>query len=192
MKKILVVLGHPGNNSFNHAIAEQYASAATSAGHTVRLLKLGDLAFDTVLRAGYQKDQGLEPDLQAAWESILWAEHTVWVFPVWWGGAPALLKGFFDRLFLPGKAFKYRKNSSLWDKLLSGRSGRIIYTMDSPWIYDLMVYRNSALRSVKKATLEFCGIKPVKVTTFDRMRWADEKRRGVMLGKVDGLGRGGI
>ncbi|MBL7782125.1 MAG: NAD(P)H-dependent oxidoreductase [Saprospiraceae bacterium] len=191
MKKILVLLGHPYEQSFNHALARQYVSAAVEAGHEVQLLELGKLTFDPILRGGYSQRQELEPDLQAAWEKILWAEHLVLVFPTWWGVAPALLKGFFDRLFLPGMAFKYRPNSQFWDKLLSGRSAHIITTMDSPAFYNWLVYRNANIRSVRQATLEYCGIKPVRVTVFDRIRFASEKRRAGMLEKVGGMGRNG-
>lgn len=191
MKKILVILGHPSASSFNHALAQHYVKSASEAGHDVQLLELGKLTFDPILREGYQQRQELEPDLQAAWQQILWAEHLVLVFPTWWGVAPALLKGFFDRLFLPGMAFKYRPDSQFWDKLLSGRSARIITTMDSPKIYNWLVYRNANIRSVRQATLEYCGIKPVSVTVFDRLRFADEKRRVKMLEKVGKMGRMG-
>ena len=60
-------------------------------------MRLGDLRFDPVLREGYQQVQALEPDLLQAQANILWAEHLVLVYPIWWGGIPALLKGFFDR-----------------------------------------------------------------------------------------------
>src|SRR5256885_16433644 len=72
----------------------------------------------------YRQDQPLEPDLQRAQADILWASHLAWAYPTWWGGLPALLKGFIDRIFLPGFAFKYRKGSVLWDRLLAGRTAR--------------------------------------------------------------------
>ena len=85
---------------------------------------------------GYAQIQPLEPDLLDAQASITWAQHLVWVYPIWWGGLPALLKGFLDRIFLPGFAFKYRPNSALWDRLLTGRSAELLVTMDSPpWYY---------------------------------------------------------
>lgn len=192
MKKILVILGHPNANSFNNALAERYADGAREGGHEVRILKLGELQFDPILRHGYQQRQELESDLQSAWEDIQWAQHLVWIFPTWWGVAPALLKGFLDRLFLPGLAFKYRPNSPWWDKYLTGRSARIITTMDSPGFYNWLVYRNANIRGLKNATLEFCGIKPVRVTTFDRLRFADEQRRQKMLEQVFALGKKAI
>jgi len=107
-KRILVILGHPSRHSLCAALSERYVKAAQEAGHEVRQLKLGDLHFDPVLREGYRQIQPLEEDLQQAQADILWAEHLTWVFPIWWGGIPALMKGFLDRVLLPGFAFKYR------------------------------------------------------------------------------------
>lgn len=106
----------------------------------MRQLKLGEMQFDPILRDGYNHSQTLEPDLLEAQRQIHWAEHLVFVYPVWWGGIPALLKGFFDRVFLPGFAFKYRNRSQLWDKLLKGRTADLLVTLDTPpwyfrWIY---------------------------------------------------------
>ncbi len=80
------------------------------------------MQFNPNLQFGYQKRIELEPDLLGAWEKIKWADHLVWIHPVWWGGLPAITKGFIDRVFLPGFAFKYRENSVWWDRLLKGKT----------------------------------------------------------------------
>ena len=121
-KRILVILGHPANKSFCGALADSYVKGAEAAGNEVRLISLGNLSFDPVLHNGYATIQELEPDLVTAQAAITWAQHIVFVYPIWWGAMPALLKGFIDRVFLPGFAFKYREGSQFWDRLLSGRS----------------------------------------------------------------------
>ena len=85
---------------------------------------------------------------------------------------PALLKGFIDRVLLPGYAFKYRQGSSLWDKLLAGRSAELLVTMDSPPWYFRWVTRMPGHHQMKKAILEFCGISPVRVHSFGPVRSA--------------------
>ncbi|WP_257092963.1 NAD(P)H-dependent oxidoreductase [Sphingobacterium sp. E70] len=110
-KKILIINGHPNRESFNFGIAATYQDGAEESGAEVRSINIADLNFNPNLQFGYQKRTELEPDLLQAWEDILWAEHLVWVHPVWWGGLPAMMKGFIDRLFLPGFAFQYRENS---------------------------------------------------------------------------------
>ncbi len=189
-KKVLVIMGHPDTKSFCAGLAESYAEGARQAGAEVRAISLSELNFDPILRMGYHDVQQLEPDLSDAQESIKWAEHIVWVYPIWWGTMPALLKGFLDRTFLPGFAFKYRENSAFWDKYLTGRSGRRIVTMDAPVWYDRLVYFGGGRRTMKKAVLEFCGIKPVGVTAFGQVRSSDEAKREKWIGKVRELGKG--
>lgn len=188
-KKVLIVLGHPNKQSFCGALAASYREGAAAADAEVRELNLGDLHFDPILRLGYKEIQELEADLVAAQDSIKWADHIVWVYPIWWGTMPALLKGFLDRTFLPGFAFKYRENSPWWDKYLTGRSARMIVTMDAPPIYDSLMYFGGGRRTMKKAVLEFCGIKPVKVSAFGSVKSSGEAKREKWLAAVNQLGK---
>lgn len=188
-KKILIILGHPDKTSFNAALAASYTDGAVVAGAEVREIFLGELAFDPILRSGYKEKQALEPDLIAAQESIKWADHLVWVYPIWWGTMPALLKGFLDRTLLPGFAFKYRENSRWWDKYLTGKSGRMIVTLDAPVLYDWLIYGAGGRKTMKKAVLEFCGVKPVRVTAFGQVKFSDDVKRQKWLSKVNELGR---
>lgn len=139
-KRILMIIGSPKSDSLCHSLAEAYALGARTEGHVVRQMRLSEMSFDPVLHEGYSQSQTLEPDLLEAQRQIHWAQHLVFVYPVWWGGLPAQLKGFFDRVLLPGFAFKYRSDSQRWDKLLSGRSADLLVTLDTPrwyfhWIY---------------------------------------------------------
>jgi NAD(P)H dehydrogenase (quinone) len=101
---------------------------------------------------------------------------------------PAILKGFLDRVFLPGFAFKYRRGSALWDKLLKGRTARLIVTMDSPVWYNRLVYCSAGHRAMKTATLEFCGIRPVAITQFGSIRHSSPEERSAYLRKIEKLG----
>ena len=163
---ILLILGHPSEASLCSAIANAYLKGAQAAEHEVRFLSLGKLKFDPILRDGYNTIQALEPDLVVAQESIAWAEHIVFVYPIWWGSIPAILKGFFDRIFLPGFAFKFRKEALMVDGLLKHRTAHLIATMDTPPWYYRLVYRMPGHNQMKRTILEFCGIKPVKISSF--------------------------
>lgn len=188
MKKITIIHGHPNPASFNSALAKAYQHGAIAAGAEVREIVISQLQFNPNLAYGYQKRMDLEPDLLRAWEDICWADHLVWVHPVWWGGVPALTKGFIDRLFLPGMAFQYRKKSMLWDKLLRGKTARIISTLDQPgWTYRLLFGRPS-VNQLKKSTLQFCGVQPVKVSFIGVVRTADDEKRAAWLEKGKQLG----
>ena len=169
-KKILIINGHPYKESLNFALAEAYKKGAAESGAEIKEINIADLQFNPNLQYGYKKRTELEPDLLESWEKIKWAEHLVFVFPIWWGGMPAMLKGFFDRLFLPGFAFQYRENSVWWDKLLTGKSAHIIATMDTPYWYFRLVYGNPGIQQFKRTILQFSGINPVKVTVFSPVK----------------------
>ena len=182
--KIYLLLAHPDSDSFNGRIARAYAEKATARGHEVRYQQLGNMAFDPILWQGYKTVQQLEPDLKQAQENILWCEKWVIVYPLWWGAMPALLKGFLDRTLLPGFAFKHHDKDPLWDKLLKGRCAEVITTADSPWWWVMMMYRNSDLHMIKRATLNYCGISPVKVIRVSRVRYLDENARQQWIKKI--------
>ncbi|MFP3597249.1 NAD(P)H-dependent oxidoreductase [Chryseobacterium sp. SIMBA_029] len=189
MKKIVIINGHPNRDSFNFGLTKAYKEGALQSGTEVREITIADLQFDPNLQFGYQKRMELEPDLLKAWEIIQWADHLVWIHPVWWGGLPARTKGFIDRLFLPGIAFKYRENSVWWDKLLKGKTGHIITTLDQPGWYYRLLYGRPSVNQLKKSTLVFCGVEPVKVTYVGIIKTSDEKQRMQWLTKIKGLGQ---
>lgn len=188
MKKVLVINGHPDNKSFCRALAEQYSIGANSIGAECETIHLSDIEFSPILSHGYRKRTELEPDLLKAWEAIKKAEHIVFVYPNWWGTYPALLKGFIDRLFLPGFAFEYQENSPFPKKLLAGKTARLIVTTDTPdWYYSL-VFKKPGHNSMKRSVLGFCGIKPVKITTFGAIRGSKDSQRSIWLNKVKKMG----
>lgn len=185
---IAVVLGHPDSGSLCGAIARAYAEGARAGGAAVREINLGEMIFDPVLRHGYREVQPLEPDLAGAQEAITWSDQVVFVYPNWWGSMPALLKGFIDRVFLPGYAFKYRAKSQLWDRLLAGRRGRLLVTMDSPPWYYRWVVGQPGHRMMRRAILGFSGITPVSTSVFGPVRSASAEARSGWLRQARALG----
>jgi putative NADPH-quinone reductase len=189
MKKVVIINGHPNRESFNFGIVEAYKKGADFAHAEVKEITIADLKFNPNLEFGYQKRTELEPDLLAAWEKIKWADHLVWVHPVWWGGLPAITKGFIDRLFLPGFAFQYRENSVWWDKLLKGKTAHIITTLDQPSWYYWFAFGRPSVNQLKKSTLEFCGVKPVKVIYIGPIKNTELSLRKNWLEKIERLGK---
>jgi putative NADPH-quinone reductase len=183
-KRILVILGHPSDNSFCRALADSYVKGAEASGNEVQLISLGKLSFDPVLHDGYAKIQPLEPDLVSAQSAISWAQHLVFVYPTWWGALPALLKGFIDRIFLPGFAFKYREGSVFWDRLLVGRTAHLLVTMDSPPWYYRWIVRMPGHNQMKRAILEFSGIKPVTISNFGPVKSSTLQQREKWLTQI--------
>jgi putative NADPH-quinone reductase len=189
MKNILVINGHPNKQSFCYALAERYKKGADTNGNNCRIAHLADLVFNPSLQSGYQVVSELEPDLRQAQKDILAADHLVFVYPNWWSTYPALLKGFIDRVFLPNFAFKYLEKSPLPAKLLKGKTARLIVTTDTPAWYYWLVNRNAGHHAIKTGVLEFCGIKPVKISTFGIVKSSDVSKRNQWLNQVEALGR---
>ena len=187
--KILIINGHPKNNSFNYAIAEAYKKGAEINNVEIRQLNIAELNFKPFME-GFNKDIEPEPDIVKAQKLILWAEHLVWVYPTWWATMPALVKSFIEQTFLSGFAFEYKKSEKFvnWDKYLEGKSARLISTMDSPpWYYKLFV-GDPGYKTLKDI-MNFCGIKPVKRTYFGSVKVSDEKQRKQWLAKAEQLGK---
>lgn len=108
--RVLVVHAHPVEQSYSRALFRTVVEALGAGGHHVDALSLYDEGFDAVLsreeRIGYeQAPQNITPALRPYVERLRASEAIVFVHPVWNYGYPAILKGYFDRVFLPGVSF---------------------------------------------------------------------------------------
>ena len=190
-KNILLILGHPSENSFCKAIIDAYQKGAEGAGANCKTIYLSRLNFNVNLSDGYRTEESvqLEDDLIASQQLILWADHVVLAYPNWWGFMPALTKGFIDRVFLPGFAFKHRSGKIFPKKLLKGKSMRLLITMDTPkwWFYH--IYRASQYQILKDIVFGYVGFQPIRFSTFGFMRKSTVKQRNNWLKQVERLGQ---
>ena len=190
-KHILLILGHPSQNSFSKALLDAYQKGAETAGAICKTLYLSELDFNVNLADGYKNGDAmqLEEDLAASQQLLSWANHVVLVYPNWWGFMPAITKGFIDRVLLPGFAFKHHSGKLFPEKLLKGRSMRIMVTMDTPkwWFY--LIYRASQYQILKNIVFGFVGFNPVRFSTFGFIRKSTDERRKSWLLKAEQLGK---
>jgi len=186
-RNILIIQGHPNRKSFCAELEAAYVQGAHTAECQIETLVLADLDFAVSVPSPETAE--LEPDMTRAQELLTWADHLVLFYPIWWGGMPALLKGFFDRVLQPGFAYRYRPDSQLWDKLLLGKSARVIVTMDGPIWHNHLTYGKPAERAIQKSVLEFCGIHPVHLTNLGPLSTATDTHRAEWIRKVEGLGQ---
>lgn len=187
--KILIITGHPDQESFNYALTEAYYKGAIATGATITRINIGELDFDPNLRYGYRQRCELEPDLQDALDKIQEADHIVWFFPMWWYGYPAIMKGFIDRTFLPGLTYQPVPGKPFPKKLLKGKTSRIVITSDTPRWYDRLFMGQPTINQFKKGTLQFCGINPVKVTYISVIKGSTDEFRQKWLNKITRLGK---
>jgi NAD(P)H dehydrogenase (quinone) len=189
-KNILLILGHPSKNSFNKALLDAYQTGAESAGANCKIIYISDLKFDVNLAEGYKTGKAgqLEEDLVAAQKLFQWADHVAMVFPNWWGAMPAITKGFIDRVFLPGFAFKNHSGKTFPEKLLKGKTMRVMVTMDTPKFWFYLVHRASLYLILKKVVFGYVGFDPIRFSTFGFMRKSTDEQRTAWLKKVEQLG----
>jgi putative NADPH-quinone reductase len=179
--KVLVILGHPDENSFNAEVFSEYVSHLDTAHHEVQTLELGKLDFDPVLRLGYRERMEETPDISRSQELMKWAEKIVFIYPIWWASMPSLLKGWIDRVLTPGFAYNMDGIHSIGH--LTGRTAELWMTSDGPGFY----YRWLSpvpWRLMKHHILRVCGIKTTRIEFFGNIKTSDEARRKKWLTKV--------
>lgn len=187
-KKVFVLLGHPDNDSFNATLAMEYQRGAEEAGHEVRCMNLGDIKFDPILHFGYRVKQELEPDLLAFQENVKWCDHMIIFYPSWWSTMPALLKGLFDRAWLPGFAYKFTSDFS-WQKLLKGRSATMVVTSDTIPLVQRIMFGDTT-NELRNGILWFAGFSPIRVYKFGYLKhFGSMRRRDRIKNKIHRLGR---
>lgn len=188
-KKILIIFGHPSLKSFNKEIADAYERGA-KRNHQVKTLYLAKLTFDPILHASNDSAQPLEKDLQKAQRAISWADHLVFVYPIWWGAMPALLKGFIDRAFTTGFAYSYKTGKH--EKLLVGKTASLLLTSGGATFWYYLIGRLMNL-PVTVSVFRFCGIKPRHQKFIGSVRNAKMKERvQTLLSTVETWGEHGI
>lgn len=186
MKKIFILMGNPdADGTLGAELADTYAKEAAAAGHEVRRANLGDLRFDPILHKGYKEIQQLEPDLLKVQEDMKWADHFVLIYPLWWAGMPALLKGMWDRMFIPGFAFHFHPNGLGWDKLLKGKTARVIITSKN-WPLLERVLFGDFTNEIGRALLSFSGYK-VKMTEIGRSEHMPDAYKAKWMKKIASL-----
>jgi NAD(P)H dehydrogenase (quinone) len=109
--RVLVVFSHPLEDSYGAALRDVVIQSLKEGGHAIDLCDLYREAFDPVLsvreRQMYRDTAGNTDDVIEHVQRLRRAEGVVFVFPSWWYGMPAILKGYFDRVWLPGVAFEF-------------------------------------------------------------------------------------
>ena len=192
-KRILLIQGHPDTQRthLGYALAHAYAEGALAAGHEIQRIEVAQLDFP-LLRTKLEFDHGTPPGvIQAAQESLKWAEHLVLFYPLWLGTMPALLKGFLEQVFRPGFAMTIPEEGKSGRKLLKGKSARIVVTMGMPAFFHRWFYRAHSLKSLERNILSFCGIGPIKASLFGMVEAVKPAKREKWLAKMRALGRSG-
>lgn len=190
-KRILVIQGHPDPAGCHllHAVADAYVESALSNGHQVRQIEVAKLFFPLLrTQAGFETGN-LPASLIQAQEDMRWAEHWMFVFPLWHGTMPALLKGFLEQVFRPGFAMEQRGNR-FPKRLLAGRSARLVVTMGMPALIYRWYFSAHGIRSFERSMLSLAGIRPIRRSLYG-LSFADEKKCARWIDQMRARGRAG-
>lgn len=180
--KILIIYTHPKHQSFNGAILKQVQNNLSKT-HTVKTLDLYAEQFDPVLRFDEnhrRRDLDKVAEMEQYRDLVTWADHLIFIFPIWWSGMPAILKGFIDRVFVSGFAYSYKKMGMQGH--LQGKSAWIITSHNTPGF--LLPFVQDYGKILKRQILGMCGIKPCKITSLPYLRATNLEKRQKMLDKI--------
>lgn len=181
---ILVINGHPDKKSFNASIFKEVVKNLNSKKHQIETLNLAEMKFDPVLRFGYRERMEEDTEITRSQELIQWADHLIFIYPIWWSSMPSLMKGWIDRVFTPGIAYSSNRKGIFvlnfitgrqFKKLLKNKTADIITTSQGPgWWYKIFsgivsVPDSYGIAVLKSAVLNHCGIKTKKVINLGNM-----------------------
>jgi putative NADPH-quinone reductase len=187
MASIVIIVGHARTNTFCEALGESYARGARAHGHKAELFVTSKMAFDPILREGFEKVQALEPDLVVAHDAIMAADHLVFIFPLWMGTLPAIFKGFLERVLQPDLVGPSKQGKFV--KVLKGKTARVIISMGMPGLVYRWWFGAHALKMLKRNILGFAGVHPIRSIIFGNVVGVGPQGRRQWLKNVEELGR---
>lgn len=185
----LIVYAHPHEGSFNSAILDTAVGALKAKGHEVTVRDLNKLGFNPVLSSADTaalREGNVPSDIKTEQDYLAKADVITFIYPIWWTGLPAILKGYVDRTFSYGFAYQYNNEGGI-DKLLTGKKGIMINTYGTPGeIYESIGMNASLKQTSSGGIFEFCGIEVVEQFLFGGVTSvATDEDRKEMLAQVE-------
>lgn len=180
---ILIISAHPSEKSFNNAIINSIIEGSLESGHSCIVRDLYNIDFNPVLTAKEISDSysgDFAQDVIIEQQYIHEADLCVWVYPLWWGGMPAIMKGYIDRVFSYG--FAYKTSESLSVGLLGNKRNIVINTIGAS---EIVYVRNGMLNAIETISnpgiFNFCGSSVEKFFHItDIYKISDAERRSIL------------
>jgi len=182
---VLIIYAHPNPLSFNQSIVRTIHTAFEKKGATVRLKDLYAERFNPVLEEAQlllQNEGKLPEDIKREQEQVTWADTIVVIYPLWWFDRPAILKGWFDRVFTNGFAFIYDENGV--QGLLEGKRAMVVVTAGGTK-EDFGKDADQLTKSTTEGTLAFCGVTDIVDRVFYSVPMVKDEARIKMLEELE-------
>ena len=181
-----IVYAHPYEGSLNHAILERLVATLEAKGHPVTVLDLYADQFNPVLSAAdlavYGEGKTTDPQVERYVQILDQTEQIIFIYPIWWGGMPAILKGFVDRVLVKGFAYDYSDNP-IPQALLKGRTGWVITTHDTVGFFARLFMQDYG-RVLARHILRMVGIRPVQQSQLAYVRGSKPEKIAAFLDKI--------
>ena len=183
--KILLILGHPKPNSLNHAIAETSVAVLKTLGHEVIFHDLYQECFDPVMPVDEEKlpDEKLPAYLQEHLRHFREAEGIVIIHPNWWGGPPAILRGWVDRVVRQGSCYQFTKDGVV--SHVGGKIVQIFSTSNTPREVEMNVYGDPIENFWKVVVFGLLGTKSFERRNFGSVVMSTPEERKSWLEEVE-------
>jgi NAD(P)H dehydrogenase (quinone) len=182
---VLIIYAHPSPKSFNHAILEAFVKPFHAAGHTVVVRDLYGIRFDPVLNEADLKalSRGsTRLDVAEEQKHVKEADLIAFLYPVWWFSEPAILKGWIDRVFSKGFAFKLDGHTPVG--LLAGKKAVVFRTCGAGQEAFASGLGAGMETVFDSGTLRSCGLDPVITRFFYQIEGSTDAQRQAMLLQV--------
>lgn len=182
---VLIILGHPNKYSFNYSIAETCREQVEASGHTVLFHDLYAEKFDPIQYID-NENSDIKDDIKSHCSHLKSCDAIIVIHPNWWGQPPAIIKGWIDRVLLPGVAYDFELNDKgdyIPVGLLKAKVGLVLNTSNTPTIFE-----NDVLDAIwKNKVLNICGVNEVKRINFGMVKKSDDSQRTKWLLEVKQL-----
>lgn len=189
----LIVLAHPKSGSFNHAIADTVRNTLLSLGHSVRLVDLHAEGFDPLLTVEeLGRGHVPAPQVREQADLVLAADFIVVIHPNWWAQAPAILKGWLDRVLRAGEAYRFgtnEKGEGVVIGQLKAKAALVFTTSNTPREAELALYGDPLDNFWKRCVWGFCGITHTVRRNFESIIVSTPEQRATWLQEVAALTR---
>ncbi len=166
----LIIYAHPSDESLNHSILNTVTKHLESMNHEIIIRDLYKISFDPVLSLADMQRQftgEASEDIKREQDHISWAEQITFIYPIWWTGLPAIMKGYIDRVFSYG--FAYRYDQGIQKGLLKGKSTVIINTHGkSHEEYEMTGMDKALALTSDHGIFTYSGLNVIRHFFFDR------------------------
>ncbi len=190
----LIVYGHSHKKGHCSTYLEEIKHALDERKVKYEVLDLYSMHFDPVLKDfevyNTEEEKKMHKEVQKLQKKVSDAERLIFIYPVWWNSVPAIMKGFFDRVFSAGFAFKYyHVIGNFWAPrgLLKGKRAAIFLSTGSPAFLFWLVQGGRGSTIIRKDVLSFCGIKAKTFHHGDAFQFKEEAKADLRRKAIKGV-----